>query len=466
MVSTGQPEDVSRHGMWRSRLVFVLAATGSAVGLGNIWRFPYITGENGGGAFIAVYLVSVLLLGIPIMISEVMLGRAGRCSPVLTMRRLVARAGANPAWVFIGWNGVIAGFLILSYYEVIAGWTLNYAYNYLATLFNATAEAAPPTLAAAQSQWEAFLANPWRLILCQTIFVAITVAAIARGVTKGLEVVIIWFMPTLFILLLGLAAYSISIGDIAATIDYIFRFNWDALSINGLLAAVGQAFFTLSIGMGAMMAYGSYLPANASIPGTVATIALLDTLAAVLAGLVIFPIVFLNGLEPVSGPGLLFVTLSHAFNSMAAGAIVGTLFFALVAIAALTSLISLTEPVLSWIVERYNAKRWRVAISIGVICWLLGLGTVFSFNEWQHWHLIGTFTFFELIDYLTANIMLPLGGFFIAIFAGWVLPKEVVQRQLALGTNALLCWRIATRLIAPAGVLLIFSYTLYQSVTG
>lgn len=466
MIQTGQPEDVSQHGMWRNRWIFILAATGSAVGLGNIWRFPYITGENGGGAFIVVYLASVLLLGIPIMISEVMLGRAGRHSPVLTMRRLAKRAGAHPVWVFIGWNGMIAGCLILSYYEVIAGWTLNYAYNHLAALFSSTAESAPPTLAAAQGQWEAFLADPWRLILCQTLFVVITVAAIARGVNKGLEVVIIWSMPTLFILLLGLVAYSVSIGDMAATIDYIFRFNWDALSIGGVLAAVGQAFFTLSIGMGAMMTYGAYLPANTSIPGAVAVIALLDTLVAVLAGLVIFPIVFLNGLAPVSGPGLLFVTLSHAFNSMAAGAIVGMLFFALVAIAALTSLISLTEPVLSWLVEKYNAKRWRVAISIGVICWLLGLGTVFSFNEWQHWHPIGTFTFFELLDYLTANILLPLGGFFIVIFAGWVLPEEVVQRQLALGTNALLCWRIATRLIAPIGVLLIFSYTLYRGFAG
>lgn len=463
-----QATDASRPDRWSNKWIFILAATGSAVGLGNIWRFPYIAGENGGGAFVITYLVSVLLIGIPIMMSEVLLGREGRSSPITTMRRLIEFSKANRIWVLIGWVGVLTGFLILSYYEVIAGWALNYSVTYAGQLTGMipVPEVDLSTgMGVAETQWNALLANPWELILFQTIFIAITVVAIGRGVKKGLEFINLWFMPSLFLLLLALLVYSILEGDMQAALTYMFKPDWSALGAGGAVAAMGQAFFTLSLGMGAIMVYGSYLPSEASIPRAVLSIATLDTLVAVVAGLIVFSIVFANGLEPAAGPGLLFISLSHAFHIMPNGLLFGMLFFSLVTVAALTSLISISEPALAWLVEEYNARRERVAITIGVVAWILGLGTIFSFNEWENMHIVGDLTFFDLLDQVTNEVLLPLGGLFIALFTGWVLPKEIAQRQLSMGNFSLQCWYLATRYLAPAGVLLVFAHSIYERLS-
>jgi NSS family neurotransmitter:Na+ symporter len=446
----------SRHGMWSSRWLFVLAAAGSAVGLGNIWKFPYIAGENGGGAFVIVYLACVAFVGIPIMMAEVLIGREGRQSPINTMRTLTQQHHKKPAWVLIGWMGVLAGFLILSYYVVIAGWALFYIWRMADGTFDgATGEFAAQT-------FNDFLADPWQLIMWQTIFMIATVTIISRGVIKGLETAIRWFMPLLFVLLMVLLGYAVTSDGFAQGWDFMFSFNWDAMDQDAVLVAMGQAFFTLSLGMGAIMAYGAYLPSGSSIASTVVIIAVLDTAVAIAAGLAIFPIVFANGLEPSQGPGLMFVTLPLAFGQMPLGALFGTLFFMLVSFAAITSAISISEPALAYLVEQYNAKRSRVAISLGVICWILGIGSVLSFNHWADVHIVGELNYFDFVDYVSQNVMLPLGGLFIALFAAFGLPKTVIGNQLGLQSGALaVVWKVVCGVVAPTGVLLVFIATIF-----
>lgn len=451
--------DVSRHGMWSSRLVFVLAASGSAVGLGNIWKFPYITGENGGGAFVVVYLACIALIGVPIMMAEVMLGRAGRMSPINTMRKLARESGGARFWPVIGWMGVLAGFLILSYYAVIAGWAVYYVGRLLSGTFDGADGAT------SQAAFDAFLSDPWAILLWQTVFMAVTVFIIARGVARGLETAVRWLMPLLLVLLLVLVGYGAAVGDFARGAGFLFSFDASKLSVGGLLTAMGHAFFTLSLGMGAIMAYGAYLPGQTSIAGTVTTIAVLDTVVALAAGLAIFPIVFATaGLEPGEGPGLMFVTLPIAFGNLPLGAVVGGVFFLLVSFAAVTSAISLTEPALAFLVEQYNAKRTRAAISLGAGCWLLGIGTVLSFNVWADVHVVGGLTFFDFVDYVSYKVLLPVGGLLIALFAGWVLAKQIVAEELGYDGWQQRLWEAAIRFIAPAGVLVVFGYTIYQSV--
>jgi NSS family neurotransmitter:Na+ symporter len=433
--------------------LFVLAAAGSAVGLGNIWKFPYIAGENGGGAFVIVYLVCIALVGVPIMMAEVMMGREGRQSPINTMRTLTDAHGRSPLWVLIGWMGVLAGFLILSYYVVIAGWALHYIWKMAdGTFAGATADVANQT-------FNDFLADPWALMFWQTVFMAATVWIIARGVIKGLESAIRWFMPLLFVLLMVLLGYAVTSDGFSQGWDFMFDFNWSALDANAVLIAMGQAFFTLSLGMGAIMAYGAYLPSGTSITTTVVTIAGLDTLVALAAGLAIFPIVFANGLEPGQGPGLMFVTIPLAFGQMPLGLVFGTAFFVLVSFAAITSAISISEPALAYLVEQYNAKRSRVAITLGVIGWLLGVGTVLSFNHWADVHVVGELTYFEFVDYTSQNVLLPLGGLFIALFAAYALPRSVIGEQLGITDGwRSVTWKVFCGLVAPAGVLAVFLY--------
>ncbi|MEM1230863.1 MAG: sodium-dependent transporter [Pseudomonadota bacterium] len=458
-MAVGSGGDKSQHGMWSSRWLFVLAAAGSAVGLGNIWKFPYIAGENGGGAFVLVYLGCVLLVGLPIMMAEVLLGRAGRESPINTMRKHTREFGRSKFWLLIGWMGVLAGFLILSYYAVIAGWALYYIYLMASGAFDGV------TPEVASGTFNSFLANPWELLLWHTVFMIITVYIVGRGVIKGVETAIRWFMPLLLLLLLVLLGYGFQSSGFDEGLEFMFGLNWESLSPDAVLIAMGQAFFTLSLGMGAIMAYGAYVPKDTSIASTVFTIAMLDTFVAVAAGLAIFPIVFANGLEPGQGPGLMFVTVPLAFGQLPLGALFGTLFFVLVSFAAITSAISLTEPALAYLVEEYNAKRRRVAISLGVICWVLGVGSVLSFNHWADLHIVGELTFFDFVDYVSQNIMLPLGGLLIALFAAWAVPKRLIGEQLGISSgfgHAL--WKVLAGLLAPAGVAVVFAYTLFPGL--
>lgn len=440
----------SIHGQWSNRWIFILAATGSAVGLGNIWKFPYIAGENGGGAFVLVYLLCIAVIGIPIMMAEVLLGRRGRQSPINTMKALAREEGRSPAWSLLGWSGVLAGFLILSYYSVIAGWALAYVLKAGSGAFSSGAAAD------VQSLFSGLISNPGELIFWHTLFMAMVMVVVARGVKKGLEKAVRILMPALFILLLIMVGYAINSGEFSRGLSFLFTPDFSKLTANGVLIAMGHAFFTLSLGMGAIMIYGSYMPHNASIAKTSIIIALADTLVALLAGMAIFPIVFANGLEPGAGPGLIFQTLPIAFGSMEGGAFFGTLFFVLLVFAAWTSAISLIEPAVAWLVENRSWSRMKASVWCGVATWLMGLGTVFSFNIWAEATLWGK-TVFDLLDYLTSNIMLPLGGLFIAVFAAWVMKSSSSADELSLGEGvAYPAWRFLVRFVTPVAVIIVF----------
>jgi NSS family neurotransmitter:Na+ symporter len=448
------------HAQWSSRWAFILAATGSAVGLGNIWKFPYIAGQGGGGAFVLVYLSCVLLIGVPLMMAEVMLGRRGRRSPINTMRKLARSESVSPAWEYLGWMGVVAGFLILSYYSVIAGWTLAYVFRIGSGLFTvATADGA-------RALFGEFVSDPEKLLAWHTIFMVMTVGVIARGVEAGLERAVKVLMPALFVLLVALVFYAMGTSGFEQGVRFLFQPDFSKLSLGVIVSAVGQAFFSLSLGMGAIMIYGSYLPKETSIAGTTFTIAMADTLVALLAGLAIFPIVFSNGLEPAAGPSLIFQTLPIAFGQMPGGQFWGTLFFVLLVFAAWTSAISLLEPVVAWLTESRGWNRVMSASYTGILIWLLGIVTIMSFSDWAF-----TFDFlgvrksngvFDIFDILTSNVMLPLGGILIAVFAGWVMKREHSRQELSLRFAAgYWIWRLLTRYVAPLLVAVVLVQLLF-----
>ena len=444
----------SIHGQWSSRWAFIMAATGSAVGLGNIWRFPYLTGEYGGGAFVLMYIGCVLLVGIPIMMSEVLLGRRGRQSPINTMASLAEEEGLTSGWRYLGWMGVVAGFLILSFYSVVAGWTLEYIFQAGSGSFLTATDEEIGEI------FDNLLRNPGQLMAMHTLFMALTVVVVAMGVQSGLERAVKFLMPALFILLLLMVGYAMSTDGFEEGLYYLFYPDWSKLSGEGFLAALGQAFFSLSLGMGAIMVYGSYLPDDASIANTSVTIALADTLVAIMAGLAIFPLVFAYGLETGSGPGLIFVTLPIAFGQMPYGQIFGTGFFILLLFAAWTSSISLLEPAVAWLVENRGIARARSAAIAGLIAWVLGIGSVLSFNLWQDYRLFDK-TYFEIMEYVTSNIMLPLGGLLIAVFTAWLMSRKAVIEELGLGEGLIFrTWLFVVRYVAPIGVVIIFLHAI------
>jgi NSS family neurotransmitter:Na+ symporter len=455
----------NKHSQWSSQLGFVLAAIGSAVGLGNIWKFPYLTGEYGGGAFVIIYLLCVVLMGLPIMIAEVLLGKRGAANPVTSMRNVAKEAGQSPLWQLLGWSGVIAGFLILSYYSVIAGWTLDYIWRSASGTFSVVNTL--PTNEINPFIKEIFtnlISNPIYLLILHSIFMLITIIILAGGVQGGLERAVTFMIPALFIVLIMLVGYAISTPKFMDGVHFMFDINFhkffypdgENFSGKGILVAMGQAFFSLSLGMGAIMVYGAYLPKDSSIAKTTTIVAMADALVAILAGLIIFPIVFSNGLEPNAGVGLVFQTLPIAFGQMPFGSIFGSLFFILLTLAALSSAISLIEPAIAWLVETGKFARLTATIIVGIATWLFGFLTIFSFNEWSEFKVL-SLTMFELIDYITSNIMLPLGGILMAIFVAWLMKSEHVTSELKVSPQNLgyQIWNFLLRYIIPLAVTLV-----------
>ncbi|MEX0706512.1 MAG: sodium-dependent transporter [Woeseia sp.] len=447
--TNGTGKRTSLHGQWSTRLAFILAVTGSAVGLGNIWKFPYIAGQNGGGAFVLVYLLCVVLIGLPVMMSEILIGRRGRRNPVATMELLGEEEGSSRQWRWIGVLGVVAGILILSYYSVIAGWTLAYIIK------SATGTFAGADASAVASAFSNYIGSWTAVTASHTVFMAITIFVVARGVERGLERAVRFMVPALLTLLLVLLGYSLTSGHFSAGLAFMFTPDFDALTWNSVLAAMGQAFFTLSIGMGAIMAYGAYLPEETSIPAASGAVVAADTSIAILAGLVIFPLVFANGLDPADGPGLVFVTLPLAFGQMPGGVFFATLFFVLLSFAAWTSAIGLMEPAVAWFVEYLNFSRARAAAAVGVMIWLLGFGTVLSFNVLADLQFFKG-TLFDNLDHLTSNIMLPLAGVLITFFAAWVMSRNSTSEELGGVTTMYKVWRFLARFVAPVAILFVF----------
>jgi len=450
----------AQRGLWSSRLAFILAATGSAVGLGNIWKFPYVTGENGGGAFVLVYLLCIAIIGIPIMMAEVMIGRRGGHSPVNSIKAIAQRDGLNPAWKLVGAVGILAGFLILSFYSVIGGWAISYVGT------TASGQLSGQTADAVGAIFSGLLSNPGTLLLWHTVFMALVMLVVAKGVRSGLERAVSILMPALFVLLLIVVGYAMTTGHFGQAAAFLFQPDFSKLTTSGVLVALGHAFFTLSLGMAVMMAYGSYLPKNISIAKTSITVSVIDTGVALLAGLAIFPIVFANGLEPGAGPGLIFQTLPLAFGQMPMGSLFGTLFFVLLIFAAWTSGISLLEPIVEWLEEQKGMNRTVSTLGAGVVCWALGIASILSLNLWADFAPLGFIpmlegkTIFDLLDFFTANILLPLGGLLVALMAGWVMSKPAMEKELALSPGTFNLWFVTVRFITPIAVGVVFIYNL------
>jgi NSS family neurotransmitter:Na+ symporter len=440
---------------WSSGPVFILAAIGAAVGLGNVWKFPYVAGSNGGGAFVLVYIACVVLVALPILIGELLIGRLGHHSPPVAMHAVARQSGRSGGWSLIGWMGMITAFLVGTFYSVIAGWTLVYIVKAATGFGGADA-------ASVGRQFDALLASPGVLTAWHSVFMFATVIIVGRGLHGGIERTVKFLMPALLLMLLAMMGYAAVEGDFAAGLDFLFRADFSKLSGEAIVTAVGQAFFSIGVATGLMMTYGAYVPQNVSLTRAALVIAGADTLVAVFAGLMIFPMVFQLGLDPGEGPGLVFVTLPAVFVEMPGGSLFGTVFFVLLAFAAITSMIATLEPIVAFARDRWSMRRWRASLVFGLAQWTIGLATVFSFNVWSDFHPLGGIdvfagkTPFDLIDFFAANLMMPLGGMLIALFVGWRMRPATLDAELDFGRRVILkTWLFLLRVVAPVSILAI-----------
>jgi len=430
----------------------MLATAGSAIGLGNIWKLPYMIGVNGGSAFVIVFIACILLVGIPLMMTEILLGRRAQKNPLDGMQALAIEANKSTAWKYLGGMGMLTGLLILGFYSVIGGWVLAYISEAASGTFTQI------TAQQSAANFDALLASPLKLLFWHTVFMFMTMGVVAHGVNSGLEKANNILIPSLFAILLVLLGYSMSVGDMQAAFQFMFKPDFSKITPVVVLSALGHAFFSLSLGMGAVMVYGSYLQRNVSIARTTIYIALADTMLGLLVGLAIYSLVFANHLAPNAGPGLIFQTLPIAFGHMPAGSFIGMLFFILVAFAAWTSSISLVEPAIAWIVENTKIKRHTAAWALGLVVWLLGIAVVLSFNEWKEVKIVFGLNIFETLDKLTSTILLPLGGLMMAIFAGYFMNKGHAQEELDLNDKHFKLWRFTNNYIAPIAIGAVFLY--------
>lgn len=437
----------SINGEWSSRGAFFLASTGAVVGLGDIWKYPYIVGQNGGGAFFILYLFCLLLVGIPLLMAEFLLGRRGRGSPPSAFAELVEEEGRYRIWIAVGVLAVISGLLILSFYSVIAGWGLGYLW------MSVTGQYQGENASVIQGLFSTLNASPWQLILWHTLFMGMTTFVVARGVQLGLERVARIFVPLLFILLSLLCLYAAIKGDLVRAISYLFYPDFSALSGKVLLIALGHAFFTLSLGMGSMMAYGAYMPEGVSILRMSLWVVLADTLASLMSGVAIYPLVFAGHLPVMQGPGLIFTVLPAAFGHLEFGDFFGFLFYSVLVLAAWTSAIALLEPAVAWGVER-GMSRVKAALGLGVLVWFLGLLTLLSFNVWSGFLILGH-TWFGLLDMLTGNLLLPVIGLLVTIFVGWLITERSLRQELRLRRSIFRVWLTVLRYVTPVAMLLI-----------
>lgn len=439
---------------WSGRAGFVLVTMGATIGLGNLWRFPYVAGDNGGGTFVLMYLFAVFCIALPLFIGESVIGRMGRRSAPETMKRLAIEHGRSKRWAWVGWTGIVTSIIVLSFFSVIGGSSFFFLYKSMTGAFSATS---PETAGQIFAQ---FMSEPGPMLLGHSVFAAATAAIVAVGIRGGIERAGRIMMPALLILLVGLAIYAAIVGDFAAAVRYLFTF--DPAYFNGptLLAALGQAFFTMSIGSAGIMTYSAYLSKPIPIARTAATVALGDTVVALLAGLAIFPIVFASGLDPGEGMGLVFLALPTAFAGMDAGGLVGVLFFVLFIFAAITSSIGLLEVIVARALESGRVSRPQAAVGIATLFWVIGIGCVLSFNIWSDFHPLGFIYLFEgqpimgVFDTLVSNILLPFGALAVAVFAGWVLASDKVAIELGLDDPRMFrAWRFVVRYLAPLVIL-------------
>ena len=431
------------RGRWGTRLGFILAAAGSAVGLGNIWKFPYLTGENGGAAFLVIYLLLVFSIGLSVMLGEFVIGRAAERSPVGAFARLRGRG-----WQFAGFLGVTAGFIILSFYSVVAGWAVAYIYKAGAGVL-ATSD--PAALGA---MFKSFSADPTEPILYHALFMALTVGVVVAGVHGGIERTCEILLPLLFLLLVVLAVRSLTLPGAMAGIEFYLAPDFSKVTASTLHSALAQAFFSLSLGMGAMITYGSYLSHDVNLPRATMLVTLCDTTVAIVAGLVILPAVFAFSFDPSAGPGLVFITLPAVFAQMPLGVFFAVAFFIMLAIAALTSSVSLLEVVVAYFVDQRGTRRSTAAIGAGIAIFLLGVPSSLSLGVWSGF-TVGGKGFLDLMDYIGSNILLPVGGIAVSLFVGWVILPRAIEEASSRGRYPFPlapAWQFICRYVAPVAI--------------
>lgn len=444
---------MSERAQFATKLGVIAATVGSAVGLGNIWRFPYMAGENGGGAFLIVYICCVLVLGIPLMCAEFAIGRKARTNAAGALKVLAPKS----RWYIIGYIGIIASTLILGYYMVIAGWVVEYVYQALkGDLFAQSATAIA-------DNFNSFKTDVWRPLVWVVALLVINYLIISRGVTKGIEKASNIMMPLLFLILLIFCGYALTLPGASTGLNYLFNPDFSKIDAGVVLAAMGQAFFSLSIGLGILITYGSYFKRSVSLPKTGRTVALLDMLVAILSGVMIFPIMASFGISPTQGPDLIFVTLPNVFQQMFMPDLWAILFFVFAAVAALTSTISLLEVAIAYISEEFKMGRKKASIIILLIVAVLSILSSLSFSLLSDVKIFDM-NFFELSDYFSANILLPVGGFLLAIYVGWVMKKRDFIAEL--GEKKQTSWLynfilFSVKFIAPIAIIFIF-----LSITG
>jgi NSS family neurotransmitter:Na+ symporter len=447
---------VAQADHWSSRFAFLMAAVGFAVGLGNIWRFPYITGENGGAAFIVVYLVCAFGIGMPILIAELMIGRRGQASPPAAMAAVAVESARSRQWQWVGGMGMLAGYSISIVYAVIVGWVLWYLFKAVSDGFIGV------DAVSAAAQFNAVLADTAGMLFWTLMGLVITGLIIYAGVKDGIERAVVVMMPLMFLLLVGLALYNYFAGGFSAAIDWLFTPDFSKIGPDAVLAAIGQAFFSIGVAMGGMMIYGSYLPKSISIGQSALIVVIADTLVALLAGLVIFPAVFNYGLDPAAGAGLIFQTLPVAFAQMPGGQVFGVLFFTMLSVAGITSMVGLVECVNAWIEERYGMPRHRSTLLVVGSIAVLNVLSILSYNVWVDFR-IGGLNFNDAVDYFSNQILLPLGGLLIAVFAGWVMTSRASRDELSsMHGLGYALWRFMLRFVVPPALVVIF----VRGVTG
>lgn len=446
-----------REGSWSSEPVFILALIGAAAGFGNVWKFPYLVGTNGGGAFLVLYLLCLAGLATPLLAAEIMLGRRGRGSPVRAYERVAALEGRWPAWQGLGWMSLVACGLLLATYSVVGGWSIAYVFRTASGMFMEL-----DTLRSAEV-FQQLIRDPERLLAWHTLFLAVTVMIVGRGVRLGLEEAARWFMPMLAGLLLLLTCYAMLVsGRFLEGLGMLLLPDFSALSWQAVPKAMSHAFYSLTVGLGVALAYGSYVDDRVPIFKASAMVAVGDTLIGLLAGLVVLPILLGAQFMPSSGPAVIFQSLPLAFGQLPNGTWFGTLFFLLLVFAAWTSSIALLEPMVAHLTERYRLDRVQAAGYIGLFVWILGVAALLSFSIWAHvrpLRMLEGFrdsTLFELFSHAAANILLPIGGLLVAIFVGWRL--SVRTAELELGSGRLFrIWRFLIRYVVPVGMLMVLA---------
>ncbi|MEZ5568134.1 MAG: sodium-dependent transporter [Halioglobus sp.] len=435
---------------WSSRFAFLMASVGFAVGLGNIWRFPYIAGENGGGAFVLVYLACAFGIGAPILIAEVLIGRRGEGSPPRALAGLAEQHHSSRLWRVVGGMGLLAAYTIQIVYAVVVGWVLWYLYKAVTTGFGGV------DAALAEADFTAVLGSNSGMLFWTLSGLAITGLIIYGGVKGGIERAVTVMMPLLFALLLGLATYNYFVGGFDQAVAWLFSSDFSKIGFSTVLIAIGQAFFSLSVAMAGMMVFGAYLPKDVSIGHSVLVIVAADVSVALLAGLVVFPAVFHNGMDPAAGAGLIFQTLPVAFAQMPGGHLFSVLFFLMLSVAGITSMVGLVEAVTAWLEDRFNLSRHLSTLLVVGSVAVISVASILSYNLWDEWRIAGR-NFNDTMDFFSNQILLPLGGLCIALFAGWVMSRDATRDELAaLDDTSYAVWYFLIRFVVPPAVGIIF----------